>query len=251
MPSLGRRRFFKSSLFLAMLFGGIVAGILAFLGYRVDAGGDLMSKRVEGEKIKLPSPRLKGNVSLEEAIYHRRSRREYLEKPLRIEDISQLLWSAQGITEPKLWVGLRSAPSAGGLYPLELYVAVKEKGVDGLKAGVYHYDPYSHTITLKVEGDISKPLMASCVDQEWVGRAPINLIFTAIFERTSIKYGKRALQYVYQESGHAAQNVYLQAEVLGLGGTVIGAFIESEIQNLLSLPSNEIPVYVMPIGAIK
>ncbi|GBC74929.1 hypothetical protein HRbin06_00237 [archaeon HR06] len=232
--------------FFAIIFGSLMAFLL--LPFNKNSFEDSV-KKIEGERISLPPPRLKGDVSLEEAIFLRRSKREYLNKPIKLEDLSQLLWAAQGITEPALWVGLRSSPSAGGLYPLEIYVAVREGGVIGLKAGVYHYDPYTHTIIKRVEGDVSKDLRIACVDQEWVEKANVNIIFTAVIERSSKKYGSRAWQYIFQESGHSAQNVYLQATVLGLGGTVIGAFIEEEIQRILS--TNELPVYVMPIGPIK
>ncbi len=147
--------------------------------------------------------------------------------------------------------GLRSAPSAGGLYPLELYAVVKEGGVIGLEAGCYHYLPLEHAIKAVVKGDISRELMEACINQEWVRAAPLNLVFSAVLERSSVKYGSRATQYVFQESGHAAQNIYLQATAMGLGGTVIGAFIESMIQELLALPSNEVPVYVMPVGVVQ
>ena len=240
----------RSGAFISLVIGGAMAGVLGYL--TLGAPSLERAKRVSaGEAMRLPAPRLRGEVSLEEAIYARRSRREYLERPLRIEEVSQLLWAAQGVTEPSLWVGLRSAPSAGGLYPLEVYVVVRKGGVEGLEPGAYHYGPHEHELTQTVRGDMSRELMAACVDQEWVGAAPINLVFTGVIERTRVKYGERAWQYVLQESGHAAQNVYLQATALGLGGTVIGAFIESEIQRILSLPLDETPLYVMPIGAVE
>lgn len=185
---------------------------------------------------------------MEQAIYRRRSRREYTGEPLTLVEVSQLLWAAQGLTAPNLWTGFRSAPSAGGLYPLESYLVVKTRGVEGLGAGVYHYHPHRHELNMIVDGDYSKHLTRACVDQEWVGAAAANIVFTAVIERTRVRYGNRALQYVLQESGHAAQNVYLQAEALGLGCVVIGAFFEDEIRAILRVPRNELPVYVMPIG---
>ncbi len=240
----------RSGAFFSLVVGGVLAGLLGLLAF-VSPSASRARLREGGVELKLPQPSLKGSVSLEEAISKRRSRREFLPSPLSLDDLSQLLWAAQGVTEPSLWTGLRSAPSAGGLYPLEVYVVVKEGGVSGLNAGAYHYAPHSHTLTLLVEGELSRGLMAACVDQEWVGAAPVNLVYTAVVERTRAKYGERAWQYVLQESGHAAQNVYLQATARGLGGTVIGAFIETEIQSLLSLPSSETPVYVMPVGVPK
>jgi SagB-type dehydrogenase family enzyme len=246
----GRRRFLRSGVFLSLLAGSAVAGLLGLTTIWPARRGGPRVSTPEGY-VKLPPPRFRGEMSVEEAILKRRSRREYLDKPLTLGQLSQLLWAAQGVTEPALWVGLRSAPSAGGLYPLELYAVVRENGVEGLEAGVYHYLPHDHAIRAVVRGDISRELMAACIDQEWVGAAPVNFVFTAVFERTSVKYGERARQYVFQESGHAAQNIYLQATAMGLGGTVIGAFIESMIQELLALPHNEVPIYVMPVGVVS
>ncbi len=245
-----RRRFLRSGVFLSLMVGAGVAGLLGLTAIWPSRRAGAR-ERVPDGYVKLPPPRLKGEMSVEEAILKRRSRREYLDRPLSLEQLSQLLWAAQGITEPSLWVGLRSAPSAGGLYPLELYAVVKNGGVEGLEAGCYHYLPHEHALKLMVRGDVSRELMAACIDQEWVGAAPVNFVFTAVFERTSVKYGSRAWQYVFQESGHAAQNIYLMATAMGLGGTVIGAFIESMIQELLSLPTEETPVYVMPVGVLK
>lgn len=204
--------------------------------------------RVQRESFKLPDPRLDGPVSVEQALRRRRSRREYGPDPLKISEVSQLLWAAQGITAPHVWTGLRTAPSAGGLYPLEVYLVVREGGVEGLGAGVYHYRPHSHELEFIGGGDRSRELRLACVDQEWVEATAANMVFTAVVERTRVKYGERAIQYVYQESGHAAQNVYLQAEALGLGCVVIGAFYEEEIRRILNLSKDELPVYVMPIG---
>jgi len=247
---VGRRRFLRSGLFLSLLAGSVVAGLLALTAFWPSPRGR-QRELTENGHLKLPPPRLKGEMTVEESIFKRRSRREYLNRPLTLEQLSQLLWAAQGVTEPALWVGLRSAPSAGGLYPLEIYAVVREGGVEGLGAGVYHYLPKEHAARMVVKGDVSRELMAACVNQEWVGAAPVNFVFTAVFERTSVKYGDRAWQYVFQESGHAAQNIYLQATAMGLGGTVVGAFIESMIQELLALPDDEMPVYVMPVGVVS
>jgi SagB-type dehydrogenase family enzyme len=245
----GRRRFLKGGFFLSLLAGAGVAGLLGVTAIWPRERSK-PKELAANSPIKLPPPRLRGEMSVEEAILKRRSRREYLDKPLKLEDLAQLLWSAQGITDPSQWVGLRSSPSAGGLYPLELYAVVRKGGVEGLEAGAYHYLPHEHAVRIVVKGDISRELMSACINQEWVGKAPVNFVFTAIYERSSVKYGSRAWQYIYQESGHAAQNIYLQATAMGLGGTVIGAFIESVIQELLSLPADEIPVYVMPVGVL-
>ncbi|MFQ5763239.1 MAG: SagB/ThcOx family dehydrogenase, partial [Candidatus Bathyarchaeia archaeon] len=173
---------------------------------------------------------------------------QYATEPITLENLAQLLWAAQGITAPEKWVGLRTAPSAGGLYPLEVYVVVKPTGVVGLDAGVYHYNPQTHSLTAKTYGDLSGELMAAAVNQEWVGNAAANIVLTAIFDRTTIKYGDRGAQYVWQESGHIDQNIYLQATTLGLATTVIGAFFEGEVQRILGIPAEEKPVYIATVG---
>lgn len=196
-------------------------------------------------RIALPAPRLKGEVSLEEAISRRRSRREYKTSPLSLEQASQILWAAQGITDPG---GLRAAPSAGALYPLELYVVVGSQGVEGLAAGVYHYDPHGHTLERILEGDVRQSLARLAVEQMFIAEAPLVLVITAEYERTSWKYGDRASRYVPMEAGHAAQNVYLQSEVLGLGTVTVGAFQDEELSRTLGLPAGHRPLYIMPLG---
>ncbi|MFQ6050120.1 MAG: SagB/ThcOx family dehydrogenase [Candidatus Hydrothermarchaeota archaeon] len=188
--------------------------------------------------IMLPEPRYTSNKSVEEAILERRSIREYSEKNLSLEEISQILWAAQGITyRPK---GFRTAPSAGALYPMEIYVVTKE--------GIYHYDPWTHSLEQKYAGDVRKNLSKAALDQEWVREAPVDIIITAVFERTKRKYGERGERYVYMEAGHVAQNIYLQCVSLNLGTTVVGAFYDDEVQEVLKLPSDHKPIYIMPVG---
>lgn len=244
---VGRRRLLKSGAFISLIVGALVTGLVFLPGFIVRRE-EQQRVRTDLKTVVLPKPRLSGPMSVEEAIQRRRSRREYRREPLKLSEVSQLLWAAQGVTAPELWTGLRSAPSAGGLYPLETYVVVKPGGVEGLEPGTYHYDPHRHVLNQVAEGDFSRALMSACVDQEWVGAAACNIVFTAVVERTRVRYGDRALQYVFQESGHAAENVYLQAEALGLGCVVIGAFYEDEVRKVLNAGSDELPVYVMPVG---
>jgi len=247
-----RRNLLKTKLLIPIIITGAITATLGILT-QTPKNNNMKERqtRTTTNTIKLPPPRTDGPISLEQAILRRRSRREYTDTPLQLTQVSQLLWTAQGITEPRVWIGLRSAPSAGGLYPLEIYVAVKKGGVQELEPGIYHYKPREHELELLIKGDFSEQLMTACVEQEWVRDAAINLVFTAVVERTKRRYGERGWQYILQESGHAAQNVYLQAETLGLGCVVIGAFYESEIEKILDLPSGEIPIYVMPVGSLK
>ncbi|MCD6521280.1 SagB/ThcOx family dehydrogenase [Candidatus Calescamantes bacterium] len=195
-------------------------------------------------QITLPSPELKSKVSIEEAIFKRRSCREYKDKPITLKQLSQILWACQGITEKGGYK--RSAPSAGATYPLEIFVVVGK--VEELDPGIYRYIPSTHKLELYKKGDFRRELARACLNQPWVAEAPLSLIFTAIFERTTSRYGKRGIRYVYIEVGHASQNVYLQCESLGLGTVAVGAFIDEEVKKVLSLTSPFEPVYVMPVG---
>ncbi len=199
-------------------------------------------------EIFLPMPRLSGDMSVEEAIARRRSVREYLDSPLKIEEISQLLWSAQGITDVRR--GFRVAPSAGATYPLEVYLVVREGGVEGLEPGIYKYDSHRHSLMLLKLGDFSKELYSAALNQEWVLEAPINLVVTAVYERTTSRYGERGIRYVHMEVGHVGQNVYLQATALNLGTVVIGAFHDEEVKRIISVP-DEVPLYIMPVGRVR
>ena len=197
--------------------------------------------------VTLPKARTKGVMSLEEAIYVRRSRRSWkkdVKIPLR--HVAQILWAAQGITN---WEeGFRAAPSAGATYPLELYVVVKKGEVEGLDRGVYHYDPYKHCLVKTLDMDVTYELMEASLGQYWVGTAPVNLVIAAEYARTTRFYGDRGYRYVHMEVGHVGQNVYLQAEALGLGTVAIGAFYDNEVRKILGLSRNLAPLYIMPIG---
>ncbi|HOI93278.1 MAG TPA: SagB/ThcOx family dehydrogenase [Syntrophobacter fumaroxidans] len=195
------------------------------------------------QPIKLSQPRTRGSVSIEEALLKRRSVRSYTGVPLSIEELSQLLWAAQGMSHPR---GYRTAPSAGALYPLEFLVAAGRVGA--LSPGVYRYDPHRHEIVLHREGDRRANLRRAALDQSAVGNAPAVLIFCAVYERTTRKYGERGVRYAMMEAGHAAQNVHLQVVSLGLGTVLIGAFRDDQVKSVLELGGNEEPLYLMPVG---
>jgi len=202
---------------------------------------------VEGESIELPEPRRKSSFSIEEAIESRRSRRSYTDDPVLLSDISQLCWAAQGTTEAKL--GFRAAPSAGALYPLEIFLVV---GNSDLAPGIYHYACGEHTLERVKEGDYRKQLCEASLGQEWVEKGALDFVITAIYDRTMVKYGERGRErYVPMEAGHVAENIYLQAESLGLGAVAIGAFYDDEVREVISAPSEYIPLYIMPIGHVR
>jgi SagB-type dehydrogenase family enzyme len=194
--------------------------------------------------VVLPEPKLKGEVSVEEAIKKRRSRRDFREKSLSKEQISQVLWAAQGFTEDSF----RASPSAGATYPLEIYLIVGENGVENMKEAFYHYLPQRHSLELFKEGDFRRPLAQASWGQNFIAKAPVSLIMTAEYARTTGKYGERGIRYVHIEIGHVGENVYLQAEALGLGTVAVGAFSDESVSRVLSLPKNQKPLYIMPVG---
>lgn len=203
--------------------------------------GGLMAQ--EKRIVELPNPSQAGQYSLGQLMQQRRSLREYSPDSLSLAEVGQLLWAAQGITHSR---GLRTAPSAGALYPLELYVVVGN--VTGLEAGVYHYQIRNHRLALHVAGDKRKALAQAAYMQTWLSEAPAVFVFSADYKRTSKKYGKRAQRYVHMEVGHAAQNLFLQAEDLGLGTVVVGAFFDDQVAELLQLSAEFAPLALMPVG---
>ena len=196
--------------------------------------------------IELPLAATEGRVSVEEVLARRRSIRHFSLKPLSLQSLSQILWAAQGITETD--GGFRTAPSAGALYPLEVYVVVRRDGVEGLIEGVYHYIPRGHALRLIKDGDFAAELEAATWGQEIVKEAAATIVITGVLSRTAEKYGRRGTQYMFQESGHVAQNVFLQATALGIGTVVMGAFGEGAVRRVLGAETNEKPLYVQPLG---
>lgn len=191
----------------------------------------------------LPAPRFDGDLSVERALRGRRSVREYTDSALTLAEVSQLLWAAQGVTNRS---GFRTAPSAGALYPLEVYLVAGK--VVGLRPGVHRYVPRTHTLELVVEGDRREALSVAALEQTFVRDAPVALVFCAVYHRTTAKYGERGIRYVHMEAGHAAQNVYLQAESLHLATAVVGAFRDEQVKRAIGATTDESPLYVMPIG---
>jgi SagB-type dehydrogenase family enzyme len=196
---------------------------------------------IEVNRISLPTPIKDGQASLEKLLQNRRRVREFSDEPLHLSQISQLLWAAQGITDSR---GYRTAPSAGALYPLELYVLTLE--------GIYHYESPVHELVLIQDGDLRKDLFQVALRQEAIRDAPITIIITAVYQRTERKYGsERSPRYVHLEAGHAAQNILLQAVSLNLGATNIGAFEDEKVQHVLGLESDHEPLYLIPVGVPK
>lgn len=170
--------------------------------------------------------------------------REFTPEPLTLSDLGQLLWAAQGITSAD---GGRTAPSAGALYPLEVFVVARQ--VEGVDAGVWRYESSGeHHLVLVTDGDRTGELRDASLGQEAVGDAPASIVIAGVYARTTGKYAERGERYVVLEAGHAAQNLMLQAVALGLGGVTIGAFDDGDVQRVLELAANEEPFYVIPLG---
>ncbi|MDY6790285.1 MAG: SagB/ThcOx family dehydrogenase [Thermodesulfobacteriota bacterium] len=198
---------------------------------------------VKKMRIKLPEPKYNSDVSLEEALLKRRSVRNYSGEPLTLKEVSQLLWAAQGITSNR---GFRTSPSAGALYPLEVYLIVGN--VQGLAVGIYLYKPDKHELVMISDRDVRPQLAGAALGQSCVKNAAIDLVFTAVYQRITRKYGNRGIKYVHMEIGHAAANVCLQSTAMDLGVVTIGAFNDEKVSKILNLPQHEEPLYIIPVG---
>jgi len=223
---------------LAILVSGLV-------GCQLVAGDPTVGQAAD-DRVPLPPPRQEGEISVEEALRQRRSNREFGPGSLKLADVAQVLWAAQGITHSE---GYRTAPSAGALYPLEVYLVAGE--VTDIEAGVYRYRPEQHELVLVRKGDLREYVAAAALRQDCIVRAPAVLVITGVYQRTAKKYGDRARCYVQIEVGHAAQNVYLQCAAADLATVFVGAFTDSEVQQVLGLPPDHAPLGLMPLGRTR
>jgi SagB-type dehydrogenase family enzyme len=190
-----------------------------------------------GDTLPLPAARTEGPISVEGAIARRRSCRRYASDPLSLEQVAQLLWAGQGMTDPR---GLRAAPSAGARYPVELLVVCED--------GLLRYLPDQHAVVKLAAGDRRRALAAAALGQSFLATAPVCLALTARFERTTSRYGERGIRYVHMDIACAAENIHLQAEALELRSVAIGAFDDRQVQQALGLEDDEEPLYLIPVG---
>lgn len=209
--------------------------------------------------IQLPEPDFSGKITVEKALRERRSVRDYSTESLSLAELSQLLWAAQGITKaieepPSIWRGekwmggLRTAPSAGGLYPIELYIIIRN--VTNVPQGLYKYNSLNHTIEKILDGDQRKSISEAALKQGSIQKGAAVFAICAVVKRTEVKYGERADRYVKIEVGAVGQNIYLQSVALNLGTVFIGAFNDDQVKAALHLPQDEIPLGIMPVGRI-
>lgn len=218
-------------LIFVILYGG---------GFMIEENSSVQSKSGSGIRF-LPKLAPKGGMSLLETLWQRRSVRSFSSKTLSDNEISQLLFAAQGISDTQR--SLRTAPSAGATYPLETYLVTAD--------GLYHYLPDKHALRMLKSGDIRSELSAAALGQNAIREAPAIIIFSAIFERTTGRYRDRGVRYVYIEVGHAAQNVHLMAVALGLASVPIGAFDDAKVARIIGVSQSEKVLYLIPVGKAR
>jgi SagB-type dehydrogenase family enzyme len=221
------------AIMLAMLSKGMIMAYASPSGYE------------RANIVPLPQPHYEGKLSVESALRQRRSVRAYTDAPLTLAEVSQLLWAAQGLTHAD---GLRTAPSAGALYPLTVSLVVGN--VHTLSQGLYTYQPHKHELVRVIEGDTRAELAAAALEQRWVQESAVVIVLSAVYERTTARYGERGIRYVHMEVGHAAQNLQLQAVSLNLGTAVVGAFDDRKVQRIMRMTTREVPLSLLPVGRI-
>ncbi|MFA4902098.1 MAG: SagB/ThcOx family dehydrogenase [Desulfobaccales bacterium] len=197
------------------------------------------------EAIKLPPPVTKGGMALTEALQARRTVRHFATRPLDLAQLSQLLWEADGASDPQ---GHRTSPSAGATYPLNLYVVAGERGVANLPAGTYHYEIAAQALAPLARGDLRAVVARACLNQAWMTAAPVLIVITGEYRRCTARYGQRGIRYTHMEAGNVSQNLFLAAESLGLGAGIVGAFEDKALAQVLKLPPAHEPLLVMPVG---
>ena len=195
-------------------------------------------KRDEAKAIQLPSAKTSSNVSLESALVARRSVRSFSDKNLSYEQLSQLSWAGQGITDKEK--GYRTAPSAGAIFPMIIYFAIEE--------GLFEYEPQSHVLRQIVENDVRRELSRSAIRQPYIAEAPCSIIIAGNVKKVSSRYGKKARTYTILEAGHIAQNILLQAAALELGAVPVGAFDSGDVRRICRTQAGYEPFYIIPVG---
>ncbi len=223
-------------------------GDKGYKGKDISWGGQvpLYKKYESASKVKLPTPVFEG-MSVEKAIRERRSKRYFVDRPMTLKQLAQILLSADGVTDSLGGYDFRAAPSGGALYPIETYVIVLN--VDTLANGLYHFQVSDNSLELVKEGEFGLQIHKAANEQEAVGSSPVTLILTARFDRSTVKYGDRGYRYVYIEAGAICENTYLQATSLGMGTVAIGAFNDDAVNRLLGVDGvSEAALLIMPVG---
>ena len=200
--------------------------------------------------VELPPPEKEGGMPLWTALSRRRSRRDYSDKPITKQQLSQLIWGSYGVSGRYGPYYLRTAPSAGALYPVETYLVVNS--VDEVEPGIYHYNPAGHKLELLKKGSHGQALARAALGQGMMATASVVFVWTAIPERSQWKYGERAFRYIYMDAGHIGENLYLSAEALGLGCCGVGAFYDDEVNKVIGVDGKEeTAVYLGTVGPLS
>lgn len=199
----------------------------------------------DAQEISLPTMQVDGKISVENAMSKRQTYRSFRSVAITQGQLGQFLWAANG---NRPGTSRKVIPSAGALYPLEIYAVVGENGVTGLPAGIYNYIPSNHSITKTFDGDKRDDVAAAALNQSWLANAPVIIVISAIYERTTRKYGERGVRYVHMESGAADQNLYLEAVAQGLYAGTIGAFDDASVSEVMHFPSNVKPLLLVGVG---
>lgn len=233
--------------FLAAL-SCLISGALFWSGCRVaDEKLPEETLNVAAGPIRLPPPDHDSNVSLEKALYTRVSRRNFSNLPLALDTAGQILWAAQGVNIDGVTGATRTAPSAGATHPMDIYLVAGN--VESLSPGLYRYEHEAHSLRPVLEGDIREDVARAALEQQFIAQAPAIIILAVEYGRTTQRYGERGIRYAHMEAGHITQNVYLQAETLGLATVAIGAFIDEQLKSLMGIDSE--PLMIMPVGHVE
>jgi SagB-type dehydrogenase family enzyme len=209
----------------------------------------LYKEYAEAETIRLPVQGGFRGLYAEDAIERRRSVREYSGQRMTLEELSRLLYYTGGINTERWGYRLRAAPSAGALYPIEVYPVVHR--VEGLEPGLYHYAVENHGLELLRSGNLQGEIVRHGLMQGFLGEANVVLVLTAIFQRLRWKYQERTYRYALLEGGHLGQNVYLAATSMGMGACAVGAFLDDGLNAMLGVDGRqEAVIYMLAVGNV-
>jgi len=220
-----------------------VAFVFLWASLSCAEAGSGVDSLAAGDTLSLPEVKVFGTVSVEEVLSARRSVREFKEEDVTLAQVAQLFWPAQGVTDTSEKRRFRTAPSAGSLYPLQVYAV--------WNGSVWQYLPKTHTAVLKTKDITRFDLAKGCRSPAVIQSAPVCFIITGNYSHTGRIYEDRGERYVNIEVGHAAQNLLLQAVALGLGSVPVGSVKEAELKTLMGLPEEETPLYILPVGVKK
>lgn len=244
----------RKKYFVLIIVVGVILIVFGIMNLIFSNNGDSQNNRGANSNniIKLPEPKYSGQMSVEEVLLNRRSVRSYSDESLSLQQVSQVLWAAYGVSDSEKHssIDLKTTPSAGATYPLEVYLLSGD--VKGLEPGLYKYNSANHSLQIHKHGDLRLSVSEAALNQRMLADAPASIIYNAVYERITQVYGQRGKErYVMMDLGHSAQNVYLQATAIGLATCAVGAFDDKKLKSIVSPPENEVVLYLMPIGYEK